>query len=44
MPTSKSELKLKIDLKSCHFETGFSEEDFGSQNSAFPPAVNVTYN
>lgn len=30
MPTPKRELKLKMDLKSCHFETGFMEEDFGS--------------
>lgn len=41
MPSSKCELKLEMDVKSCHFETGFMEEDFGSENDAFPPAVNI---
>jgi len=34
--------KLKMDVKSCHFETGFVENDFGSQKDAFQPLVNVT--
>lgn len=48
MSSSKCELKLEMNVKSCHFETRFMEEDFRSQNDAFPPgtstAVNVTFN
>lgn len=45
MSSLKFELKqLEINVKSCHFETGFKEEDFGSQNDTFPPAVTVTCN
>lgn len=28
-------------VKSCHFKTGFTEEDLDSQNDVFPIAVNV---
>lgn len=43
MSLSKCKLKLEIDVKSCHFKTGFMVKDFGSQNEAFLPAANVTY-
>lgn len=44
MPALKCDLKLEINVTSCHFETRFIKKDFGSQNDALPPAVNVTLN
>lgn len=42
IPPSKCELKPAMDVESCHFSTGFM--DFGSQNDACPPPVNVGCN
>lgn len=32
IPSSKWKLKLEMDVKICHFETGFMVEDIVSQN------------
>lgn len=40
MPSAKCESKLEMDVTSCQF----MEDNFESQNSAFPPAIYVTCN
>lgn len=44
MPPSKCEIKLKMDVKSCHFYKVLMEKEFISQNYAFQTAVNITSN
>lgn len=40
MSSSKCELKHKIEVKSYHFETEFTEKDFGPLNVAFMLTTN----
>lgn len=40
MPSAKCEMKLEMDVTSCQF----MEDNFESQNSAFPPAISVACN